>query len=124
MKKVEIIKIEWEDNDSGEAFIKVSDGKFNLEVFAHPWCFGKGYILKHPLLTMNAKNISLSIDKATYATKLNAKFSYELVGILLSRCRKLVQVGDISIELDTPIPKDIQEGQFIKFRCERLDFVA
>ena len=48
-------------------------------------------------------------------------FSYRLFAKVLDVQRRCVQLGDIEIELDCPIPKDIPVNSYISFDVARLD---
>ena len=48
-------------------------------------------------------------------------FSYRLYAKVLDVRHRCVQLGDIDIELDCPIPKDIPANSYISFDVARLD---
>lgn len=49
-------------------------------------------------------------------------FSYRLCARVLDPQSRHVQLGDIDIVLDCPIPKDISSGSYISFDVMRLDW--
>lgn len=48
-------------------------------------------------------------------------FSYRLFARVLDTKKRYVQIGDINIELDCPLPKDIPDNSYISFDVNRLD---
>ena len=48
-------------------------------------------------------------------------YSYRLFAKVLDAQNQRVRFGDVDIILDTPIPKDIQDGDIISFHTQRLD---
>lgn len=48
-------------------------------------------------------------------------FSYRLFARVIDVRNSRVQIGDIEIELDCPIPKDILENSYVSFDVARLD---
>ena len=48
-------------------------------------------------------------------------YSYRLYAEVLDAQNRCVRLGDVSIILDIPIPKDIQNGDIVSFHTQRLD---
>lgn len=48
-------------------------------------------------------------------------FSYHLFAKVIDARNRRVQLGDIDIELDRPLPKDITDNSYISFDVGRLD---
>lgn len=48
-------------------------------------------------------------------------FSYRLFARVVDACNRRVQLGDIEIELDCPLPKDIPNNSYVSFDVGRLD---
>ena len=48
-------------------------------------------------------------------------FSYFLTAQVIESEKKVVRIGNIIINIDSPIPKDIINGEYIDFFVSRLD---
>lgn len=104
-----------------EADVEVTDGNFSVICFCHPCELQGGQELTMPIHTLDATHI-MRISQETYSVdKLHEPFSYHLIGQLIDRANGIVAIGGLLIDAGINIPKDILQGEFIEFRCDRLD---
>jgi hypothetical protein len=77
-----------------------------------------GNVLLRAFLTEN-----ISLEQEQYAPiKTDKGFvSYRLTAQVTDAKAQKVQIGDIAIYLDLPLPKDIPNGAFVSFDVMRLD---
>ena len=54
-------------------------------------------------------------------TKLQEYYAYSVTGKVMSRGESIIQLGDIPIHLDTAIPGDIRNGEYVTVTVLRLD---
>ncbi|MDV4027512.1 hypothetical protein CMT46_03440 [Elizabethkingia anophelis] len=48
-------------------------------------------------------------------------FKYRLTGQVINKENNYIRIGDFTISLDTSLPNDIEEGDFISCICDRID---
>ena len=56
-----------------------------------------------------------------FVRKMPQYFSYFLTAQVIESEKKVVRIGNIIINIDSPIPKDIINGEYIDFFVSRLD---
>lgn len=123
MTKVE--NIHWISALSDDAVLTITDGLFSCPVFSSPCLFSKGYIVNNPILAFNVMNVAISNeDQKIISNDDKNDLSLEIVAIVEDQNLNLVKVGEILIEIDTPIPKDIKKKDSVIFCCSRLDFMG
>ena len=111
------------DEEAREADLIISDGKYEIMSYAQP--FLKEYTNdKFILIAFDSDDI-MTIDKEEYAIEKTSQgyFSYNFKGKLLDSKKGIVAINNIIIEDVGWIPKDIQDGQFIEFKCLRVDYL-
>ena len=104
-----------------EAELYISDGIYNLICYAYP--------VKKVSVNQQVKCIYgflcaeiVKVYNRDYCIiKLPKHFAYALTAEVVSTKRCLVQIGELKIQLDTKIPDDILEGDYISFCVQRLD---
>lgn len=122
------VKVLQHDNDSQEAVVEIvfslqetiQSSQVSLKAYCHS-----------PALPVNSSKISLlgflvsnivSEDVLQVPQKTSCGyFSYRLFAKVSDVQNRCVQLGDIDIVLDCPIPKDIPEDSYISFDVMRLD---
>ena len=117
-----IKKIVSYDEVAREADLIISDGKYDLMVYAQPF-LTKYKDEKFKLIAFTADNI-MTIDKEEYAIEKTNQgyYSYWFKGKLIDSKRGIVAINNIIIEDVGWIPNDIHDGEFIEFTCLRLDY--
>ena len=122
------IKILQYDEDSQEAIAEIVPlvygaaefSQISLKVFCYP-IVSPVISYKSSLFGFLVGNIvSENAFQAPQKTK-DGYFSYHLFAKVLDAHNRRVQLGDIDIVLDCPIPKDIPNGSYISFDVGRLD---
>lgn len=116
-----IKKINWLSEEIKEAEVYISDGKYSIVVFSHPFNRKAGEIISELLYTLNADNIKISTVKEFCMFRVSNTFSYNVVGIIHNMDENHIKVGSFTIELDTNLPNDLKQGDFISFTCDRID---
>lgn len=109
------------DVDSNEADLVVSNKMYEITCYCHPFRNDKidndfsliGFMCTDIEITND--EFEIIKNKEYYAYSLNAK--------VVSAIDKLVTIDDILIKLDSPIPGDIYDGDFVKFSVKRIDVV-
>ena len=100
----------------------ISDGKYEcLAMYDLPE-LAQDNILTEPLYALSNDCLKIS-EKEIGFNKLSNYYTYKIVGILHRKEKNIVSVGDILIELDDNIPKDIKSNTLIEFNCDRLDVI-
>lgn len=119
---VKVNKINWLSEEAKEAEVYLFDGDFNIIAFSHPFNHTVGDNVTLPLYTLNAKEIySLNGEGIFSVEKKGTAFEYKLAGCVISKASNQVKVGEFIIQLDTPLPNDIEIGDYISFICDRID---
>lgn len=111
------------DDDSLEADLIIADNDNNYELlcYCHPsnGCYESKK--KISITTLFANNI-VKVHSCEYLIqKLNDYYSYCLQAEVIDKNLPKVCIGKIIIELDMPLPKDINLGDFIRFNVSRLN---
>ena len=76
------------------------------------YCF-----MSNNILFSNVNSFELLKDKMGY-------FSYKIYAKIKDISNKIVEFYDLTLILDCPIPRDLENGQFIEFYVLRLDIYA
>lgn len=123
-----VIKVLEYDKNSQEAIVEIATSlceetqvlEVALRVFCHP-ISSLVFDNKISLLGLLVRNVvcerALQVPKKTNY----GYFSYHLFARVLDTQNRCVQLGDIEIVLDCPIPKDIVKDSYISFDVVRLD---
>ena len=123
-----IINVLQYDEDAQEAIAEIVTSLHELEqhpkvllrVFCHPISTpvisGKISLFGFLVSNIVSKNALQTPQKTNYGY-----FSYRLFARVIDVRNSRVQIGDIEIELDCPIPKDILVNSYISFDVIRLD---
>jgi len=112
------------DSDSGEADVIVTDGLHELMCYCHPINNTKVGTIVEKVSTLFAENI-MRVDSQKYLIKKESEhYAYLLQGKVLSCDEPLIGIGELIVELDKPLPKDIKQGEFVELEVYRLDCVV
>lgn len=118
---VKVDKLNWLSQEAKEAEVFLSDGDFSIICFSHPFKEGIGSVISQPLYTLNAKEILKLNGEERFSVENEDGFNYKLAGRVIDKRKDQIKVGEFIIELDNPIPEDIQDGSYISFSCDRID---
>ncbi len=120
-----IKRCEWLSKSAQEAVLFVGNENYECAVFLQPCSAKVDDSLVEPLLAINVKgiakidgNFQVAIDRQ------GASFAHDVVAEVIDSKARLVSVDSIIIELDDPLPGDINSGDVIQFSCGRLDVIA
>lgn len=120
---VVIEEVKWLSQEGMEAEVIVSNAGARIICFAHPFNKQVGETILTPLQAFDTEHISISDEEFFLLLKLEDHFSYKVVGKLEEKSQGLIGVEGMEIEVDAPIPGDINEGTFVSFTCRRLDLL-
>ena len=119
---VKIDKLNWLSEETKEAEVYLSDGDFNVLCFSHPFDKELGSTVPQPLYTLNAREIfRLDGEERFSVVKEEGSYDYKLAGRVIGKNENQVKVGEFILELDNPLPNDIQFGNYVSFICDRID---
>ena len=105
------------DKDVNEVAITLNDGQIELKAYCDNYREIKPLILS----TFMTSEVMISDDKMCSAIN-NGNYSHTIQGELYSKELGKVRVGKFFISIDKKeIPADIRDGDFITFKCVRLD---
>lgn len=119
---VKVNRLNWLSKEAKEAEVVLSDGDFNMICFSHPFNGEIGNILDQPLYTLNAREVfRLNHEERFSVEKIEGAFSYRLAGRVVDKDQNQIKIGEFTIELDNPLPNDVQVGNYVYFICDRID---
>lgn len=119
---IKIKLINWLSREAKEAEVLLSDGKFNITCFSHPFNYQSTKIITQPLYSLNASDmIVVNSEQKLSVEKTNESFGYKITGYVFNKKENQVKIGEFIIELDNQIPLDINEGNYLSFICDRID---
>ena len=109
------------NREDSEAELCISDGDYSVICYAYPIktiaVNQKISVIDGFLCTELVKSF-----KPNYGiNKLSQYYAYILTAKVISKKSSIVQVGNLKTHLDTEIPNDILEGDYVSFRVQRLD---
>jgi hypothetical protein len=120
---MEVENIKWLSRDAKEAEVTVTDKHYKLVCFAHPFDLSIGDKINNPLYAFDSCCIQKSVYGEFKVEKLSQEFAYKITGNCIDKNHHIVQIGKINIQLDTPLPNDIQKNEFVSFICNRIDLI-
>ncbi len=115
--------IEWLSKEARESEILFSDGQYELKAFSQPTPDNVeiGASLNLPLNSFCTESVVRAESKELSIEK-QSDFAYYLTAELINKKEGVVKIGQFLIVLDVDIPGDIVEGEYISFRCDRVDY--
>lgn len=118
-----ISKIICFNKEDSEADLCISDGDYSVICYAYPTKTIAVDQKVSGLYGYLCTDIVKSFDHHYCINKLRQYYAYLLTAKIISKNSSIVQVGDLKIYLDTEIPNDIFEGDYVSFRVQRLDLI-
>ena len=119
---VNIKEINWMSEEALEAEVIITDGRFELLCFSHPFKKNKGDQLLDPLYAFEPDEIVKLETPSFRIERLSNAFDYLIEGKLIDKESGHVKLGNIIIEIENHfIPRDFKDGDNISFKCNRLD---
>lgn len=107
-----------------EAIVTISDGRFEIIAFAHPFNGNINDKFSEPLLCLSCDEIKKANKAEFKVIKLNNSFEQYICAELIDKENNNVKVGKIKMELDSNLPKDIKNKKFLTFKCGRIDILS
>ena len=125
MPDIKVLQYDEEAQEAVAEIVTSLDGatqaaQVSLKVFCHPislLVITRKISLFGFLVTNIISENALQAPQKTHC----GYFSYRLFARVLDTANRCVQLGDIDIVLDCPIPKDISKDSYISFDVMRLD---
>ena len=115
-----VTSIEWIDKSIKEAEVTVSDGKFSVICFSHPFNKTVNSTLSEPIYCLDIEGLMIT-DNEIFSANRTDVYGYSICGKLIDKDNKIVLLGDIRLCLDNAhIPGDILSGSFVEFSVSRL----
>lgn len=113
-------KVNWIDEDSGEADILLSDGTYSINCFCSDCTFSECDEFSDILYGFNVKNVMKSFNEEYVIDEKND--SYYIQGKIVDRESEILQIGELKIDLsDGNIPKDIKQNDYVEVNISRID---
>lgn len=113
----------WDDQDK-EADILVTDGEHQLLCYAQPHSLEEVQTEVETLYAFGCENIVKSENCTVNIVKQTDYYAYELSAEVLSKVEQTVKLGQLVLHLDAAIPGDIQNGDYVSFRLQRIDAIT
>ena len=109
-----------------EADLVVSDGSHNVRCYFS--CYPPLKKLKEGMLveeisTLLAKDINKVKQNRCLIQKGKDYYAYYLQGKVIALDRPMIDIGDLTILLDSNLPNDIVVGDYVGLKVQRLDCV-
>ena len=117
-----IKSIEWIDEQSREANVRISDGTLCINAFSQPCACTVGAEITAPLECVFVENICLSGTKSASIENGGSQFSYSVSGKILDIEKSIIAVGGLVLHIEKALlPKDLRVNDFIRFFVGRVD---
>lgn len=104
-----------------EADVIVSDGIYAVICYACPVNVIEVKQKICAIYGFQCTDIYKAFNHSYCIKKLTQYYAYALIAKVISKKQCIVQIGNLRIYLDSPIPNDIAEGEYISFSVLRLD---
>lgn len=98
---VVIQQIEWISKEGLEAQVTVTDETYRLLCFSHPFHGECGVEVVQPLFAFQVDPLYKSYEENA-VEKLAGSFSYRISAVVVDKEKKIVKLGSIYIEIDSP----------------------
>ena len=108
------------DELSGEMDIIISDGEYDLLCY----CTQSNSLTPSKIKeieTFLSDKIMIAYSNDYFIKKTDSYYSYHLQGKVLENNPPMVEIGKLQIVLDTALPKDIKQNDYVEFHVERID---
>lgn len=118
---MKIKSIKWLSEEALEAEVVVTDGYLEISCFAHPFLLEIGDRVSDYLICIGVEKVQRCNAIEFEITRSSNTFSYYFIGKVAIVEESILNVGDIYLKLDIPLPGDLTTGEFVSFTCERVD---
>lgn len=117
---IKVKDIIWINKDIGEADVVITDGKYEVICFAHPFNQKVGDEIFDTISVFESSNFEKS-DKSIGDIRHLGNGRYFFVARLMDVEEGIVQIGEIVIHDIDGIPPNIKKDEFVQFIAERVD---
>lgn len=119
---MKVKRLNWNGKKSSDADAIITDGEYECLAFCYPCNIFEGQELIQPLGCFMTRDIMVSHESKTFLRKdKDNYFGYSGVGQLIDKKGSLIKLGGFRMELDGCIPTDLENGEFVEFKCSRID---
>lgn len=109
------------NKEDSEAEVSISDGCYKVNCYAYPCDMVSVNQRINTIYGFECANI-IRVNKTEYTIeKLSQHYAYQLVAQVVDNTSGIVRIGNLFINLDSSIPKDIMDGEYVAFSVVRLD---
>jgi len=117
-------KKEWLSERAEEALLYIETGDFEIVAFCQPCRHEAGDELTEPLVAVSVKQLQkVESTRDDYATRFEDTFEHSIVATVVDRDVGFVKVGGITVDVDNELPGDVQNGDRVWFKVNRLDVI-
>lgn len=109
------------NKEDSEAEVNISDGRYTVNCYAYPVDMVSVNQRVNTIYGFECANISKSDETEYEIKKLPQHYAYLLTAQVMDNESGIVRIGELFINLDIPIPKDIINGDYVAFSVLRLD---
>lgn len=113
-----ILQISKDDN---EADIIVSDGVFDILCYVNPLvaiATNSRIISIYGFMCTDVYRTDKQVDSVE---KLPEYYAYRIIGKIFSKAEHIIQIGEIMIHIDSEIPNDMEDGEYVSVKVLRFD---
>ncbi len=119
-----VLRREWLSERAGEAILFIGTQNVECAAFSHPCSIDSGSVLSEPLLAITVKDlVKAESGSDCQIARDGESLAHTVVAKVIDRDAGIVEVGPIKIDLDEPLPGDIEEGEMVSFRVNRIDAI-
>ena len=117
-------KINWISKAAKEAELVVTDGIHECLAFSQPCSLQENEMFTAPLHVIDVENLMKVIDQNIEEKIMKiteSYFSQYCVAKVFKANESMVSVGNIIMQFENTIPGWAKDGDFVEFKCSRLD---
>lgn len=112
------------DKFSNEADLVISDGKYEVLCYCFQIDKSKPDNKVDSICSLFAHDCMIARQAEFKVEKLSDYYSYHLQGEIIDVKELKIRIGELIIVLDSPLPKDLKNGDYVEFCVDRLDCIV
>lgn len=116
-----IKEVIWISKDSSEAEVLVTDGRYELVCFAHPFNGKPGDVVEQDIIALDCNEVERVMATEGHARRTDDYFAHDLTLKVDDARRGKLSLGNIKISARNCLPNDIVDGEYVNLICSRLD---
>lgn len=118
---ITVENISWLSKEAREAEVRIRGSGATALVFSHPCSLNEGQKISVPLHAFNASEIQISESQEERVENLKG-LSHFVQGKLIDLNTPIVSAKGFLIQIDDYLPGGIKRGDFVCFKCGRIDY--